>query len=126
MIKRNPVKQYLEMLADIAKNKDNYKKFDEQLCNYLKLIFRLYASKPDDEHINPKEYMDYMKEDQHDIYYIVGKNTDGPGMVVGEHLAETIRSHTDLLKDNDNAKHLKKALKFYTSLAQTAVECGFA
>eukprot|EP00972_Heterocapsa_arctica_P106192 15644026-Heterocapsa_arctica.AAC.1 len=70
--------------------------------------------------------MDYMKEDQRDIYYIVGKNTDGPGMVVGEHLAETIKSHTDLLKDNDNAKHLKKALKFYTSLVQRAVECGFA
>lgn len=50
----------------------------------------------------------------------------GPGMVVGEELAETIRSHLDLQKDNANAKYTKKALKFYTSLAQRAVSCGFA
>jgi len=50
----------------------------------------------------------------------------GPGMVVGEELAETIRSHLDLQKDNSNAKYTKKALKFYTSLASRAVACGFA
>lgn len=50
----------------------------------------------------------------------------GPGMVVGEELAETIRSHLDLQKDTPNAKYTKKALKFYTSLASRAVACGFA
>lgn len=50
----------------------------------------------------------------------------GPGMVVGEELAETIRSHLDLQKDNSNAKYTKKALKFYTSLASRAVNQGFA
>eukprot|EP00972_Heterocapsa_arctica_P066017 9740003-Heterocapsa_arctica.AAC.1 len=32
--------------------------------------------KHDIEHISPKEYMDYMKEDQRDIYYIFGENID--------------------------------------------------
>jgi len=50
----------------------------------------------------------------------------GPGTVVGEELAETIRSHLDLQKDNNNARHTKKALKYYTTLASRAVGCGFA
>eukprot|EP00972_Heterocapsa_arctica_P056136 8281635-Heterocapsa_arctica.AAC.1 len=39
MIKRNPVKKYLEMLAETAENKDNYNKFDDQLRKYLKLSY---------------------------------------------------------------------------------------
>jgi len=50
----------------------------------------------------------------------------GPGMVVGEELSETIRSHLDLGKDNPNAKYTKKALKFFTSLASRAVAAGMA
>uniref|UniRef100_A0A7S4RUH7 Protein transport protein SEC23 n=1 Tax=Alexandrium monilatum TaxID=311494 RepID=A0A7S4RUH7_9DINO len=50
----------------------------------------------------------------------------GPGMVVGEELKETIRSHLDLQKETPNAKYTKKALKFYTSLASRAVSSGFA
>jgi protein transport protein SEC23 len=50
----------------------------------------------------------------------------GPGMVVGEELAETIRSHLDLAKDNTNARYTKKALKYYASLAQRAVTAGMA
>mmetsp|Transcript_91254 Transcript_91254/g.295028 ORF Transcript_91254/g.295028 Transcript_91254/m.295028 type:complete len:742 (-) Transcript_91254:312-2537(-) len=50
----------------------------------------------------------------------------GPGMVVGEELVETIRSHLDLQKDKPNARHTKGAIKFYTDLASRAVTCGFA
>eukprot|EP00929_Paragymnodinium_shiwhaense_P012712 TRINITY_DN1202_c0_g2_i1.p1 TRINITY_DN1202_c0_g2~~TRINITY_DN1202_c0_g2_i1.p1 ORF type:complete len:758 (+),score=222.41 TRINITY_DN1202_c0_g2_i1:97-2370(+) len=50
----------------------------------------------------------------------------GPGMVVGEEMAETIRSHTDLQKEASNARYTKKALQFYASLAQRAVNAGFA
>jgi protein transport protein SEC23 len=50
----------------------------------------------------------------------------GPGMVVGEELAETIRSHLDLSKDNSNAQYTKKALKYYASLAQRVVTAGIA
>jgi protein transport protein SEC23 len=50
----------------------------------------------------------------------------GPGMVVGEELSETIRSHLDLQKDTPNAKYTKKALKYYASLASRAIAGGFA
>jgi protein transport protein SEC23 len=50
----------------------------------------------------------------------------GPGMVVGEELSETIRSHLDLTKENPNAKYTKKALKFYATLASRCVAAGFA
>jgi protein transport protein SEC23 len=50
----------------------------------------------------------------------------GPGMVVGEEMSEHMRSHLDLQKENANAKHVKKALKYYTSLASRAVSAGFA
>jgi len=61
------------------------------------------------------------------ISLIVGGACDiGAGMVVGEELSETIRSHLDLTKDTPNARYTKKALKYYTSLAQRAISCGFA
>jgi protein transport protein SEC23 len=47
-------------------------------------------------------------------------------MVVGEEMSEHMRSHLDLQKENANAKHVKKALKYYTSLASRAVSAGFA
>uniref|UniRef100_A0A7S4V591 Protein transport protein SEC23 n=1 Tax=Alexandrium monilatum TaxID=311494 RepID=A0A7S4V591_9DINO len=50
----------------------------------------------------------------------------GPGMVVGEPLAETIRSHLDLQKGTSNARYTEPAAAFYGSLAQRAVKAGFA
>jgi len=55
----NLMKKCLEMIAKTMENKDIYKKFYEQLRRY--------------EQINPKKYMDYMKEGQHDIYYFAGE-----------------------------------------------------
>lgn len=55
-----------------------------------------------------------------------GPCNTGPGMVCGEDLSETIRSHLDLQKETTNAKYTKPALKFYTSLASRAVTAGFA
>mmetsp|Transcript_86299 Transcript_86299/g.136204 ORF Transcript_86299/g.136204 Transcript_86299/m.136204 type:complete len:748 (+) Transcript_86299:80-2323(+) len=50
----------------------------------------------------------------------------GPGMVVGEELSETIRSHLDLSKNSSNARYTKNALKYYAGLASRAVAAGFA
>jgi len=50
----------------------------------------------------------------------------GPGMVVGEELVETIRSHLDLQKGGAGAQHAGPALAFYGSLAQRAAAVGFA
>lgn len=51
-----------------------------------------------------------------------GPSTQGPGMVVGTELRESIRSHHDI--ERDNIKYYKKAIKFYESLAKKASTNG--
>uniref|UniRef100_A0A8C9VWA0 Protein transport protein SEC23 n=1 Tax=Scleropages formosus TaxID=113540 RepID=A0A8C9VWA0_SCLFO len=51
-----------------------------------------------------------------------GPPTQGPGMVVGDELKTPIRSWHDIQKDN--ARHLKKATKYYEALANRAAANG--
>merc|ERR1712107_626085 len=88
VIKKNLVKKCLEMFAEIAEKKDDYKKFYEQFSKCLKLgihedstnrakiaeLLRFSTSKSGDEQISLKEYVDCMKEGQNDIYYITGES----------------------------------------------------
>merc|ERR1719468_130606 len=88
VIKKNLVKKCLEMFAEIAEKKDDYKKFWEQFGKCLKLgvhedstnrtkiaeLLRFHTSKSGDELIALKEYVDRMKEGQNDIYYITGES----------------------------------------------------
>merc|ERR1712141_560867 len=88
VIKKNFVKKCLEMFAEIAEKKDDYKKFYEQFGKCLKLgvhedstnrtkvaeLLRFHTSKSGDELISLKEYVDRMKEGQNDIYYITGES----------------------------------------------------
>merc|ERR1712178_227927 len=88
VIKKNLVKKCLEMFAEIAEKKDDYKKFYEQFSKNLKLgihedstnrtkvaeLLRFQTSKSGDESISLKEYVDRMKEGQNDIYYITGES----------------------------------------------------
>merc|ERR1711957_851811 len=88
VIKKNLVKKCLEMFAEIAEKKDDYKKFYEQFGKCLKLgvhedstnrtkvaeLMRYHTSKSGDEMISLKEYIDRMKEGQNDIYYITGES----------------------------------------------------
>merc|ERR1712079_87778 len=88
VIKKNLVKKCLEMFAEIAEKKDDYKKFYEQFGKCLKLgvhedstnrtkvaeLMRYHTSKSGDEQISLKEYVDRMKEGQNDIYYITGES----------------------------------------------------
>eukprot|EP00920_Eleutheroschizon_duboscqi_P032529 GHVT01078556.1.p1 GENE.GHVT01078556.1~~GHVT01078556.1.p1 ORF type:complete len:614 (-),score=46.75 GHVT01078556.1:734-2575(-) len=60
------------------------------------------------------------------MMFIGGVCTTGPGQIVDTPLAESIRHHLDLQKDNANARFVKKALKFYTSVANRAVTSGHA
>merc|ERR1712031_2753 len=75
VIKKNLVKKCLEMFAEIAEKKDDYKKFYEQFGKCLKLgvhedstnrtkvaeLMRYQTSKSGDELISFKEYVDRMK-----------------------------------------------------------------
>merc|ERR1712194_638046 len=88
VIKKNLVKKCLEMFAEIAEKKDDYKKFYEQFGECLKLgihedsanrtkvakLMRYHSSKSGDEQISFKEYVDRMKEGHNDIYYITGES----------------------------------------------------
>merc|ERR1712193_105584 len=67
VIKKNLVKKCLEMFAEIAEKKDDYKKFYEQFGKCLKLGIH-------EESTSLKEYVDRMKEGQNDIYYITGES----------------------------------------------------
>merc|ERR1712046_5240 len=74
-IKKNLVKKCLEMFAEIAEKKDDYKKFYEQFGKCLKLgvhedstnrtkvaeLLRWHTSKSGDEQISFKEYIDRRK-----------------------------------------------------------------
>ena len=84
VIKKNFVKKCIDMFAEIAEKKDDYKEFYEQYGKCLKLVFhedstnlmkiadllRFNTSKSGDEQISLKEFADRMKEGQKDIYCI--------------------------------------------------------
>ena len=85
VIKKNLVKKCLEMFAEIAEKKDDYKKFYEQFGKCIKLgvhedstnrvmvaeLLRYQTSKSGDESIS---FKDRLKEGQNDIYYITGES----------------------------------------------------
>ena len=56
------------------------------------------------------------------MLFIAGPCTQGPGIVIDEELKHTIRSHHDIEKDN--ARYMKKAIKFYEGLANRAAVNG--
>merc|ERR1712087_671618 len=87
-IKKSITKKCLEMIAEVAENSEDWKKFYEQFSKNLKLgihedqtnreklsnFLRYNTSKSGEDQISLKEYVARMKEGQKDIYFITGEN----------------------------------------------------
>merc|ERR1712050_556475 len=87
-IKKSITKKCLELIAEVAENSEDWKKFYEQFSKNLKLgihedtanreklagFLRYHTSKSGEDMISLKEYVSRMKEDQKDIYFITGES----------------------------------------------------
>merc|ERR1711985_51068 len=87
-IKKSITKKCLELIAEVAENSEDWKKFYEQFSKNLKLgihedqtnreklsnFLRYNTSKSGEDMISLKEYVARMKEGQKDIYFITGES----------------------------------------------------
>merc|ERR1712038_645439 len=90
VIRKNLVKKCMELMEELAEDKDSWKKFYEQFGKNLKLgihedstnrkklagYLRYQTSASGDEMCSLGDYVSRIKENQKDIYYITGESLD--------------------------------------------------
>ncbi|KAI0979129.1 hypothetical protein GJ496_010256 [Pomphorhynchus laevis] len=90
VIRKNIVKRCVELIEELSEDKENYDKFYGQFCRNIKLgihedsnnrkklseFLRYYTSASPDEVCGLKDYVNRMKPNQNDIYYITGESKD--------------------------------------------------
>merc|ERR1711972_1177403 len=90
VIRKNLVKKCMDLMEELAEDKDSWKKFYEQFAKNIKLgmhedstnrkklsgFLRYHTSASGDEMCSLGDYVSRMKENQKDIYYITGENKE--------------------------------------------------
>merc|ERR1712064_19017 len=90
VIRKNLVKKCMDLLEELAEDKDSWKKFYEQFAKNIKLgmhedttnrkklsgFLRYHTSASGDDQCSLGDYVSRMKENQKDIYYITGENKE--------------------------------------------------
>ena len=90
VIRKNLVKKTLELIEELAEDKDNYKKFYDHFSKNLKLgvhedvnnrgkiadFLRFHTSASGEEYCSLADYVSRMKENQKHIYFITGESKE--------------------------------------------------
>ena len=88
VIKKNIVKKCIELFNELKETPDDYKTFYEQFSKNIKLgihedstnreklseLLMFYSCNSSDDYITLKQYVDNMKENQKNIYFITGES----------------------------------------------------